>query len=137
MPKINWNTVTRGQIDDIFIGVDQRLEKAIEKEILIEAGEILKAEIIAKAPEKTGRLKRAVQLGNVRLTDNRMVRAIRVGIASGPRANNDNIDAFYARFVEFGTIHASAKPFFRPAIISKRDEVRAHIARRLSEVIKT
>ena len=75
-------------------------------------------------------------VGSVRLIDDGMVRSVRVGIAQGKKAKEARIDAFYSRFVEFGTCKMHARPFFRPAIYSKQNTIREHILRRLSEVIK-
>lgn len=60
----------------------------------------------AKAPVKTGALKKAIVASRVRTGLTGTV-GLGEGPADGPR--------FYWRFVEFGTVHQRAQPFFRPA----------------------
>ena len=50
-------------------------------------------------------------------------------------------DAFYARFVEFGTVKMAARPFLRPAFEAKKgeavDAIKVYLERRIpAEVAK-
>ena len=42
-------------------------------------------------------------------------------------------DAFYARFVEFGTVHAPAQPFIGPGFDASKEQAAQAIARRLKQ----
>ena len=48
-------------------------------------------------------------------------------------------DAFYARFVEFGTVKMAARPFMRPAFEAKKgeavDAIKAYLERRIPEEV--
>lgn len=44
--------------------------------------------------------------------------------------------AFYARFIEYGTRKASAKPFFRPALDELKDKIGAEIVIKVGKQIK-
>lgn len=45
-------------------------------------------------------------------------------------------DAFYARFLEFGTVKMSARPFFYPVWRARRKRVKGRITRALSQTIR-
>lgn len=47
-----------------------------------------------------------------------------------------DMDAFYARFVEFGTQNMSARPFFFPSYRALRKRVRGRITRQMKKAIK-
>ena len=47
----------------------------------------------------------------------------------------ENLDAFYWRFVEFGTVNMAARPFMRPAFEAKKYEAVEAIRRYLAERI--
>lgn len=70
----------------------------------------------ALAPEATGLLKRSI-------TSDHDNGALSAGVGIGSAA------AFYWRFVEFGTVHMSAQPFFRPAAEEGQAEFVREIAR--------
>lgn len=83
------------------------------------AAERMLAEIIARAPVLTGNL-----VSNLRaLTSSaRGVMRGRVVINSGGESKTGSrTDAFYWRFVEFGTRHAPAHPFVAPAFEAERE----------------
>lgn len=63
----------------------------------------------ALVPVDTGKLKNAIEA-------NKVVTAL-----TGSVGVNKSVDAFYWRFVEFGTKHMAARPFFRPAAEEERD----------------
>jgi HK97 gp10 family phage protein len=66
----------------------------------------------ALVPVRTGTLKGAIASAPARKT------------ASGPsgRVGTTTPDAWYWRFVEFGTVHHGARPFFRPAAEAESDD---------------
>ena len=78
---------------------------------LREAGELLKGEIQARAPVRTGALRESVRVIE---TQN--------GCAVGP-------EKFYARFLEFGTSRMSARPFIRPAFEENKEKLMETIAK--------
>lgn len=49
---------------------------------------------------------------------------------------NQEGDAFYWRFVEFGTVHAAAKPFIRPAFEAMKQFALQVMLKRMAEKIK-
>lgn len=86
---------------------------------------------------RTGRLRKSIKatmgdrggvtVGNVRGRSYGTIRAI-VSAGAG--------NAFYARWVEFGTIKTAARPFFFPVYRARRKKIRAAINRSINKAIK-
>lgn len=56
-------------------------------------------------------------------------------IAIGPVKQGSTLDAFYARWVEFGTRYIAAQPFLRPAMLLRGIEAAARVRERLWQSI--
>ncbi len=99
---------------------------------------VIRKEAVLRAPEYTGpiseghppagTLKRAVYQKQIAELSNAVQQTFFVGVRQGKKQravkrgkNVVNLDAFYARFVEFGTSKMSAKPFMRPAFEAKKE----------------
>ena len=78
--------------------------------------------------ETTGRLRPTTTLGG-RLRGEIFAKPIEI---DGPHIEGRVVSpTYYARFVEFGTRHAAAQPFLRPALADVRETYRRNIARAL------
>ena len=87
-----------------------------------------------KAPKGSGVIAATYKPGNLRasirvLTFRRADEAVFVGPKLAKRNQSKefgpgtgSVDGFYAGFVEFGTVHAPARPFMRPAWDATKDE---------------
>lgn len=70
--------------------------------------------------------------------------ALAESVTSAPKAGQDNAvvvkagndAAPYARFVEFGTVHAPAHPFFWPTYRTMEDQVKATIKGAVTAVVR-
>ena len=78
--------------------------------------------------EPTGQLKKSIKVRNARTGDRNSI-AFKVGPVSDKKKGKD---VFYGRFVEFGTVHATAKPFMRPTFDSQAPAVLANIKSNLT-----
>ncbi|POP44929.1 hypothetical protein CHU32_13675 [Superficieibacter electus] len=127
----------------------ETLSRAENNKVLRDAtragADVLKTEVINRAPVRTGKMKK-----NVVVVTQRSRR--RGEISSGvhirgvnPRTgNSDNTmkasnprNAFYWRFVELGTVNMPAHPFVRPAFDTRQEEAaEAAIARMNSAIDK-
>ena len=103
------------------------------------------------APVDTGNLRAAVVMRRVRntqLTEEYTVtvrtsttRATRAGKAAGRSSDKaaqrklQGKDAFYAKFVEFGTVKHAARPFIRPAFEGSVQPATEAVAKRLKQRI--
>lgn len=103
---------------------------------------VIRAEARARAPVYTGEvakghpppgtLKRAIYQKQIAELSSLMNQVFFVGVRHGKKYRNQgkkgdkSQDAYYWRFVEFGTSNMSARPFMRPAFeAKKRDAVEA------------
>ncbi len=102
----------------------------ISREALAEASEILVAEMKARVPIDTGNLLEHIKIKVPSGEGNYNYREI--GIIYDP-AFTDRETSIQARAVEFGSVHAAAQPFIRPAIRAKRAAIikliREHLRR--------
>jgi len=60
-----------------------------------------------------------------------------VSVRAGKRYRKRDVDAYYWRFVEFGTAKMAARPFMRPAFEAKKGDALEAIKGRLADRIKT
>lgn len=74
--------------------------KRIENKALREAGSVVEEAIKNETPIQSGNLKRSITTSNVKTKDG--MKHVEVGPSK---------DAFYSRFVEFGTVKMKANPF--------------------------
>lgn len=91
----------------------RELRRAVSK-----GARVVKAAAKSNAPVATGRLKRVIYTVRDKDRSGRDVETYITGVRSGKRYQKKNNDAFYWRFVEFGTSKMAAKPFLRPAFDS-------------------
>jgi HK97 gp10 family phage protein len=120
-------------------GVKESLE-AIEKAgkdiddavdvALLASAKVFQAEMIRLAPERTGNLKRHIQIkGPIRDGNYHFVE---VGVIHDI-AYTDAETARYANVQEYGSADTPAHPYIRPAIDTKKREARAELIRVLKE----
>ena len=104
---------------------------------------MLKEEVIARAPERTGKLKKNVVVLTQRsrrrgeITSGVHIRGrnMRTGNSDNTMKASDPRNAFYWRFVEMGTINMPAHPFVRPAYDTREEEAASVAIARMSQAI--
>ncbi len=82
-----------------------------------------------------GTLKRAVILKQIPELSTKNKQTFFVTVRQGKKGNLSQ-DAWYWRFVEFGTVKMSARPFLRPAFDMKKNDALTAIKTRLAERIE-
>lgn len=120
----------------------KQLPKEVEKKCLrpaVAAGAV----VIRKAAQdlvvrRTGLVAKAIRVGFNRKesTPGRAVYHVFVSQKVKDKLKNVTRDAFYWRFLEFGTVKMSAKPFMRPAFDSTNREAAEVIKGKLAERIE-
>jgi HK97 gp10 family phage protein len=99
-------------------------------------------EVRDRSPVDTGTLRRAVYRKQIRELSGPVRQTFFVGVRHGKRYQNVkagkktvNMDAWYWRFIEFGTRRMPARPFLRPAFDAQKmaaiEAIRAYLARRI------
>lgn len=85
-----------------------------------------------------GTLRKSVYQKQIRELSSLVKQTFYVGVRTGKRLKDKTgrtLDAYYWRFVEFGTVKMSARPFLRPAFEAKKLEaieaIKAYLAARI------
>lgn len=97
---------------------------------------MIRDEAKATNPDDTGRTDRALYAKLVKEESSDHQATYKVGIRSGSKERRRNRDAWYWRFVEFGTTKMPARPFMRPAFEKLKGDVVELIAKRIAARIK-
>ena len=103
---------------------------------------VIRDEAKLQAPVATGTMKRAVILKQIPELSNKNKQTFFVTVRQGKKyrkqgkKGNLSQDAWYWRFVEFGTVKMSARPFLRPAFDMKKNDALTAIKTRLAERIE-
>ena len=125
----------------------EALSRAENNKVLRDAtragAEVLKEEVIARAPVRTGKLKKNVVVvtqksrrrGEISSGIHIRGRNMRTGNSDNSMKASDRRNAFYWRFVEMGTVNMPPHPFVRPAF-DTREELAAQVAmKRMNQAI--
>lgn len=129
----------------------QLLSGAENNRVLREAtragANVLKEEVVSRAPVRRGKLRRNVVILSRRSRDGGMESGVHIRGVNPDTGNSDNTmkadnprNAFYWRFVEMGTVNMPPHPFVRPAF-DVRSEQAAQVAiarmnRAIDEVLR-
>lgn len=106
----------------------------------------IQKEAQGRAPVDTGRMRDNVYIKRIRELVTELSEGWFVGVRMGPKRRKDKAtgkvtkdysnDAWYWRFVEFGTRHIPARPFMRPAFEAKKEAAVEAIAAKLKQRIE-
>ena len=118
----------------------QRLRQtipAMDKQIrddLAASGDEMVAKVKSLVPRDKGDLEDSVEWKWTKATNAQSLRSPAIIVQEG--ADNASDDAFYARWVEFGTPNTPKQPHFFPAYRLLRRKIRGRISRGMTKVIK-
>ena len=103
---------------------------------------VIRKEAQARAPKDTGVLRRALYQKQIRELSSAVQQTFFVGVRQGKSAKKTKkgtLDAFYGRFVEFGTSKMPARPFMRPAFEAQKGAavaaIQAYLEKRIPEEV--
>lgn len=132
-------------IDFTVLGLDELSKKLKEMPVklarnglraAVNAGaEVIRKDAMTRVPVLTGRLKKALYKKQIREKSSASQQTFFVGVRNGKKYKKADKDAYYWRFLEFGTSKLPAKPFLRPAFDSKKNQAVTEIAKKLKERI--
>jgi HK97 gp10 family phage protein len=98
---------------------------------------------VSKGHPPPGTLKRALYQKQIPEKSSAVLQTYFVGVRQGKSAKKTKkgvIDAYYARFIEFGTSKMAAHPFMRPAFEAKKDAavqaIKAYLEKRIPEEVE-
>lgn len=116
------------ELDDAITRLNADLAAALPG-IVLEAGAIAEQEIAARAPVRTGALKRSI--------DEQSTRSAAGATAIVEVADSDQSGAeHYAVFDEYGTSHQPARPFFRPGFEAAKPAMEQFIINSILSIIQ-
>ena len=97
--------------------------------------EVIRKDAVTRVPVLTGRLKKAIYKKQIRELSNNVQQTFFVGARNGKKYKKADKDAYYWRFLEFGTSKLPARPFLRPAFDTKKSQAVDAMAKKLKERI--
>lgn len=102
--------------------------------------EVVRKAAIARAPIKSGTLKKQIYKKQIRELSNEHQQTFFVGVLSRrkkTKGKNPGVikSAFYWRFIEFGTVKMPARPFLRPAFDSTKQSAISAIKSKLKSYL--
>jgi HK97 gp10 family phage protein len=113
--------------------ISNEVNKRIARSATLAGSQIVKEAAIKNAPVLTGNLKKNIILKrntNTNLTSEFLV-TVRQGKRTKKQITQGLGDAFYAKFVEYGTVKMAAQPFIRPAFDNNKEAAANAIIERL------
>lgn len=136
-----------------FSGLDEiardleTLSRAENNKVLRDAtragAEVLREEVIQRAPERTGKMKKNVVILTQKarrrgeISSGVHIRGVnpRTGNSDNTMKTNNPRNAFYWRFVELGTVNMPAHPFVRPAFDTRQEQAAQAAMERMNRAI--
>ncbi|RQZ27313.1 hypothetical protein DIE14_12565 [Burkholderia sp. Bp9017] len=104
----------------------------------VAGAKVIRDQARARAPKKTGKLRRNIVAASLRQKDAPGLATAGVRVRMKGKGDSPG-NAFYWRFIELGTQHMKAEPFMRPAfdasIAQAEGAIRTEIARAIDQVV--
>lgn len=106
------------ELREAMLKLPQALQAGPLRRAVSAAAKVVQDEARLNAPVDDGVLKRAIYRARDKENSSRVQEGYIVGVRYGRRYRKRGQDAWYWRFVEFGTARTPAQPFLRPAFMS-------------------
>lgn len=133
------------ECSDALLALGGSIAQKKLKAALYKASIVIRDDAINRAPEDSGRLKHFIGRsgGKTSTADSRYAATVLVGLVrlSSRQRKKEGLtqDAYYGKFVEFGTRFQKAEPFLRPAFDTQKenfiDQLRVELWQILGETI--
>lgn len=132
------------ELQDALRELPEKIAGLVLNGAVKEGAQVIEREAELRAPERTGALRRSIVAtalkrpheGHDATVIVRVRRSTKTQRLKRQKAGQPVDDAFYWRFVEFGTSKASARPFLRPAFEAKKAEAAGVIKQALRRRIE-
>jgi len=113
-------TFTGGKaIEEILKKLPENVQREIGLKAVKEGAQVILEEAQRMAPVRTGRTFNAIDMQTTPKTKGEI--SVDIGVMRGAK-RGDKKGAWYAHFVEFGTVQKGARPWLRPAFDTKAGE---------------
>jgi HK97 gp10 family phage protein len=122
------------ELGEAMRGLANEVNTKIARSATLAGALVIKNETIRRAPVDTCNLRKNIITKRVTKTPltSQFLVAVRQGKKTKKQIAQGIGDAFYAKFVEYGTVNAPAKPFIRPAFEGGKEEAVNAIKDRLA-----
>jgi len=131
------------QLGEAMRGLSEDVRTKVARQAVAAGASVVRKAARDKAPVDSGNLKASMIMKRIRetnLTEEYIVTPRKGKTRDGKAAKRGQgklgKDAYYARFVEFGTVKVPARPFIRPAMEDNVQRATQAIADRLAARIK-
>lgn len=131
------------QLGEAMRGLSEDMRTKVARQAVAAGASVVRKAARDKAPVDSGNLKASLIMKRIRetnLTEEYIVTPRKGKTRDGKAAKRGQgklgKDAYYARFVEFGTVKVPARPFIRPALEDNVQRATQAIADRLAARIK-
>lgn len=131
------------ELEKKLLALPDKVNRRVLRKAVSDGAAVVRDEMRIRAPLYTGSvsqghpppgtLKKAVFMSHAR-TSHQGYEAFVVGVRHGKKAGKTG-DAFYFRFVEFGTVKMAPRPFMRPAFDVKKEAALQAITASLADGI--
>ncbi len=116
-------------LSDDLMALSKAENRKVMRDATRAAATVFQDEVIKRAPERTGKLKKNIVVMTQRTRNGDISSGVHIR-GTNPRTGNsdnklktkDSRNAFYWRFVELGTSNMAPVPFIRPAYDARQEE---------------
>jgi HK97 gp10 family phage protein len=119
--------------------MDPKLRRSALKKALTAGASVVRKEASLLAPSKTGRLRRAMYIKKMG-KPNPYKEDVIFGVRHGAKMSKKDMDAFYWKFLEFGTKHIKRMSFVEKAFKNTRERalirIKTVLAKQISLICK-
>jgi HK97 gp10 family phage protein len=145
MPDIKTGTISITGLADLekrLMGFSDRIAKNIMRGAISAGAALIRNEARRLAPKDTGEMARDIMIKRAREVRGSGKIEYQVFVRTGKKSRmagkkrDVNRDSYYWRFVEFGTVKMSAKPFMRPAFDGQKEAATVRIKEYLAARIE-
>jgi HK97 gp10 family phage protein len=121
------------ELGAIMRNLSKEVNNRIARSATLAGAQVIKKEVIERAPVDTGNLKKNIITKRKTKTPftSEFLVTVRTGKKTKKQIAQGIGDAFYAKFVEYGTVKSAAKPFIRPAFEQGKESAAIAIVDRL------
>lgn len=128
-----------------LLELPRELHKGALRSAVSASAKVVQDQAVVNAREDSGTLRRAIYRTRSKEASSSVQEAFIVGVRQGKKFQSKrlrsggltaNRDAFYWRFLEFGTVKMAAKPFLRPAFDETRQKAVEAMRVRLAAAIQ-
>lgn len=124
------------ELNEALQQLPQELRAGPLRRAVSAAAKVVQDQAVQYAPEDEGTLKRAIYRARDKENSSAVQESYIVGIRYGKRYRRRKQDAWYWRFLEFGTSKLAARPFIRPAFDTTHNQQLEAMRERLSRSIE-